>query len=627
MGRQAWWLLSAILALAAAQAAEPVAWTASVEPAVAHPGEVVTLKLDATIEAPYHIYAAAKTEGGMVRTGFTPDDGLEVLGGLREDEPQEHFDAGFETQVLTHEGTAHLRQPIRIPVDTAAGPVTLAGEIEYQACTDRSCLRPTSAPVAVAVTIETGAVRPEYAEPEPESHWRTTAAPPEASPEPAPAPVQNVADEARSKGLLWFLLTAFLAGGAALLTPCVFPMVPITISFFTKQAGDNPRKRVGLAAAYGGGIIVMYSGLGLLMAVALGATSAQRLASSPYLNLGFAVLLVGFAMSLFGTFEIQLPSALVNLTSRKGDAGGYLGAMFMGLTLTLAAFTCTVQFVGGVLVWAANGERLWPLLGMLSFSTAFALPFFLLALFPQYLASLPKSGGWLEATKVVLGWIEVGAAFKFISNADLVWQWRIFSRELVLAGWVLCALLAALYLWGYLRQGHGPVPERLSHGRRWSGMMFLLLAGYFAWGLTGARLGTRVEALLPPAEYGRNPLYGRAEETWHQDLDKARQTARESGRNVFLDFTGVTCTNCRWMEQNIFTSPGVAEQLGKLTLARLYTDTGERMAAYQTLQTEKYETASLPFYAIETPDGTTIATFDGLTRDAGAFEAFLQHGL
>jgi len=478
----------------------------------------------------------------------------------------------------------------------------------------------------VDVTVEAGPVRPEFAEPEPESAWAVSATP-AVEPEALPAPLANAADVARGRGLLTFLLAAFLAGGAALLTPCVFPMVPITVSFFTKQAGDNPRKRVGLAAAYGGGIVVMYSGLGLLLAITLGASSAQRLAANPFLNLAFAGLLIAFALSLFGTFELQLPSGLVNLTSRQGDAGGYLGAMFMGLTLTLAAFTCTVQFVGGVLVWAANGERLWPLLGMLAFSTAFALPFFLLALFPQYLASLPKSGGWLESTKVVLGWIEVGAAFKFISNADLVWAVAGPSRErLVLAGWVICALLATLYLWRYLPQGHGPVPDRLGHGRRWTGLMFLLLAGYFAWGLTGARLGARLEALLPPGDYSRNPLLPRGTLVWYEDLDEARAAAQEAGRNVVLDFTGVTCTNCRWMEQNIFTAPQVAVALGGLTLARLYTDTGHRAAEYQELQTAQYQTASLPFYAIESPDGQTIATFDGLTRDAEAFAAFLAQG-
>lgn len=627
MPRLAWALSLIWCSAAIAQRADPVVWQAAAEPAVARPGEVVTLRLEARIEPPYHIYAAASTEGGMVPTSFSAAAGVETLGNLREDQPDEHFDEGFGVPVLTHQGTTVLRQPVRIPADAAPGKLALAGEVGYQACTDRSCLRPTSAPVSAEVTVEAGPVRAEFAAPEPETSWTVTApAEAPATPSPAPTPVVNAADKARSHGLLTFLLAAFLAGFAALLTPCVFPMVPITVSFFTKQAGDNPRKRVGLAAAYGGGIVVMYSGLGLLLAITLGATSAQRLAANPFLNLAFAGLLVAFAMSLFGTFELQLPSGLVNLTSRQGDAGGYLGAMFMGLTLTLAAFTCTVQFVGGVLVWAANGERLWPVMGMLAFSTAFALPFFLLALFPQYLASLPKSGGWLESTKVVLGWIEIGAALKFVSNADLVWQWRIVTRELVLAGWVICALLATLYLWRYLPQGHGPVPDRLGHGRRWTGLMFLLLAGYFAWGLTGARLGTRVEALLPPGDYSRNPALQRGEMAWHEDLEAARAAARSAGGNVFLDFTGVTCTNCRWMEQNIFTAPAVAEALGKLTLARLYTDTGDHADVYQKLQTEKYQTASLPFYAIETPDGQTIATFDGLTRDAAAFAAFVETG-
>lgn len=617
------WVL--ILLAGSAWGQEPKAvWTATVEPPVVRPGEVLNLVMTGRVAAGWHIYAAAQPDVGPVPTSFrltTP--GFEALGGLREPPPAEHYDEGFQTAVLTHEGEVVLRQPVRVPLGARPGPVELAGSLRFQACTQTSCLRAEDVPIEATVRIEAGPIRPEHRDPPAETAIAPTR-PPQAEPE---ALQGSAADAARARGLFAFLVVAFLAGFAALLTPCVFPMVPITVSFFTKQAGDNARRRIGLAGAYGGGIVVMYTGLGLLLAATLGATSANRIAANPVVNLLFAALFVFFALTLFGVYELQLPSGLVNAFNRRGDAGGYIGAVFMGLTLTLAAFTCTVQFVGGVLVWAANGEWLWPILGMLAFSSAFALPFFLLALFPQYLSSLPRSGGWLENTKVVLGLVEMGAAFKFLSNADLVLGTRLLSRESVLALWAVCALLAALYLWGLVKIGHGPLPERLGAGRRRAGWLFLALTLWLLWGLSGARIGGLIEALLPPPEWTRDPARQAAGEVhWITDYDDALATAKATGRNVFLDFTGVTCTNCRWMEQNVFTRPEIRERLAKLVTTRLYTDTGPDAARYQQMQTERYHTASLPFYAIVRPDGETIATFDGLTRDAAEFAAFLDRG-
>jgi thiol:disulfide interchange protein DsbD len=295
----------------------------------------------------------------------------------------------------------------------------------------------------------------------------------------------------------------------------------------------------------------------------------------------------------------------------------------MGLTLTLAAFTCTVQFVGGVLVWAANGERLWPILGMLAFSSAFALPFVLLALFPQYLAAMPRSGGWLHHTKVLLGFIEVGAALKFVSNADLVWQWRVLSRELVLALWAATAFLCVVYLLGRLRLGDGDTPDRVGRGRRLLAALFGALCAYLSWGLTGARLETNLESLLPPAGYGRGPQEG-GDGAWIDDYDQGLATARRMGRVAFVDFSGVTCTNCRWMEQNMFPRPEVAKRLQRFVLIRVHTDLGPQAERYRQMQIARYQTASLPYYALVKPDGSTVATFDGMTRDEARFVAFLD---
>lgn len=632
----------ALLWLAGAAAAQDVVqWSARVEPSPVRPGEVAQLILTAEMQDGWHVYGLNLPAGGPRPTQFIADaaDSAEALGGLREPEPIEHHDEAFAMDVLWHEGTAEFVQPFRV-ADDAAGTITLGGTIEFMACNDTSCLPPKKVPLSATVEVAAGAVRPEWAEPPAETDYRIAGAGAGPTPTTDPAPTEaptgddafqgSAADAARSQGLLAFLLVAFLAGLAALLTPCVFPMIPITVSFFTKQAEGNPGRRVGLAAAYGGGIIVMYTGLGLLLAALMGPGGAQRLAANPWMNLAFAAIFVFFALTLFGYYELELPSGLLTKTQRLGDAGGYLGALFMGLALTLAAFTCTVQFVGGVLVWAANGEWLWPILGMLSFSLAFALPFFLLALFPQYLAALPKAGGWMEAVKVTLGFIELGAAFKFLSNADLVWNWQLLTREMVLSLWSLLAALTAAYLWGKLRVNHATQPERPGRGRVVWGWLFALLAAWFAWGLTGARTSALLEAILPPPHYGRGLKASAATNNhadWLRDYDEALQVARQTGTNVFVDFTGVTCTNCRWMEQNIFILPEVTDKLEQYTKVQLYTDSGAQAQEHQQLQTDRYGTASLPFYALLTPEGETIATFDGLTRDPDAFAAFLAQGL
>ncbi|MBI2301831.1 MAG: thioredoxin family protein [Armatimonadetes bacterium] len=614
-----WWLLVLCLRALPGFGEEVVAWSAAAEPQVARPGELITLALTGKTSSDWHIYAAKPIPNGPIATSFKLAKGsrLEPLGPLAEPTPEHHFDEGFGFEVQTHQGTVVLRQALRVPADAKPGAAEAAGSVTYQACNATNCMPPTDVPLKAAFKVEAGAVRPEHRDPP-----AAVAAPSTAVPKP-PAAVRSEADEARAKGLGAFLVVAFLAGLAALLTPCVFPMVPITVSFFAKQAGDNARQRVSLALAYGAGIVGMYTGLGLLLAATLGASGANRVAANPFVNLGFAALFVFFGLSLFGLFELGLPSGLVNYVNRKGDAGGYLGAVFMGLTLTLAAFTCTVQFVGGVLVWAANGEWIWPILGMLSFSAAFALPFVLLALFPQYLSSLPKSGGWLENTKITLGFVELAAALKFLSNADLVWQWHLLSREMVLSLWALTAFGIAVFLWGGTRLGHDEGKPVIGRGRGYTGLVFLCLSGYLLWGLNAVRLNGTLEALMPPPEYNRavQPEVRAAvpDQTleWLDDLDAGLKQAQQDNRNVFIDFSGVTCTNCRWMEQSVFPQPEVAQRLHRFTLVRVYVDSGPRAADWRELQVKQFGNSSQPFYAILKPDGTPVATFPGLTSTRG----------
>jgi thiol:disulfide interchange protein DsbD len=330
-------------------------------------------------------------------------------------------------------------------------------------------------------------------------------------------------------------------------------------------------------------------------------------------------------------FEIRLPSGLISKLDARSQSGTTAATLLMGLTFTLTSFTCTAAFVGTVLVAVTQGNWFWPAVGMLSFSTAFALPFFLLALFPRWMQSLPKSGGWLNSVKVVMGFLELGAAFKFLSNVDLVWEWNTVSRNVVLAGWIAIAIITTIYLLGKLQLPHDTPITKIGVARMLSATFFLGLAFYFLTGLFGANLG-EWEAMLPPAQTSTQsnafkPSTAGLHAAWVSSYEAALQQARTENKPVFLNFTGVTCTNCRWMESNMFTDERVRKELERFVLAELYTDreTPEDERNGQ-LQAEKFETVALPLYAIVRPDGKTLAKFPGLTRNRQQFIEFLQRG-
>jgi thiol:disulfide interchange protein DsbD len=311
----------------------------------------------------------------------------------------------------------------------------------------------------------------------------------------------------------------------------------------------------------------------------------------------------------------------------------------MGVTFTLTSFTCTTAFVGTVLIYATQGEWFWAVLGMLAFATAFALPFFLFALFPRWLSSLPKSGGWLNSVKVVMGFLEIAAAFKFLSNVDLVWGWDTVSRNLVLAAWIAIALVTAIYLLGKIQLPHDSPIERLGVPRMLFATSFFGVAFYLLTGLFGAPLG-ELDAWLPPKETnGRIAILWlpggadkNAENAWIESYETALQKARAENKAIFIDFTGVTCTNCRWMEENMFPKPEVKKELGRFVLAKLFTDrekpdevrTADEKNAER--QVSQFGSAALPLYAIISPDEKTLATFPSLTRDKQEFIGFLQRG-
>ena len=586
------------------------------------PGEQLTLRADIKIEPGWHIYSSDLEGIGPVPTQFSiPDNGMVTnIGSFREPEPKRIWDEGFQIVVGWHSGNFTVSQPMELSPDLSPGPHTLHAQFIYQPCTETFCLVPTTRDFEVQLLVEEGPVREAYAFSE------------------APAGMAAVTglegtelQHAIQEGLWSFLLLAMGMGLISLLTPCVFPMIPITVSFFLKQGESGEIRPLKAAGLYGGGIVVIYSLLGFLLALTLGATGANQLASNPWVNLFLAGLFIYFALSLFGMYEIQLPARLRQFSLTQEARGGMLGIFFMALTFTLTSFTCTIQFVGLLLVAASQGHYLWPAIGMVTYSITFALPFFLLALFPQYLARLPRSGGWLNSVKVVMGFLEVAAAFKFISNSDLVWGWNFFDHQLVLASWTVIILLTGIYLLGKIQLPHDSPVDRVSVPRMMLSGFFLVFALLLGAGLAGAKLPGLVEAYLPPrieADHGGIILNNSLESLqWVDEYEDALAEAQRTNRPIFVDVTGYTCTNCRWMEANIFTKPEVVERFKEFVLLRLYTDGGENYREKQAFATKRFGTAALPFYAVLSPLGDEIVRFPGMTRDVAEFTDFLDQGL
>jgi thiol:disulfide interchange protein len=443
-----------------------------------------------------------------------------------------------------------------------------------------------------------------------------------------------------STGFIWL---AASAGALSVLTPCVFPMVPITVSYFTSRGTVSRRAALWQATLFGLGIVATFTALGLALAIFVGATAAALLAANPWVNLALSGLFVAFALNLFGMYEISLPSAWLNAldgvvgkSQRPGSAPGIVGALLTGAVFTLTSFTCTAPFVGTVLVTAAQGNWRMPLIGMLVYSTVFALPFCLLALVPQGIARLPRSGEWLRRLKVVMGFVELAAAVKFLSNADLVWHWNVFTRQVVLMSWIVLAAATAAYLFGAGRTIGARDKQSMGVGRLVAGALALAIGVWLAAGLSGRSLG-ELESFLPPAS---TPAMQSAQGNgggvtvpvaldWRvNDYAGALRDAQQRGKRVFIDFTGYTCTNCRWMEGNMFSRPDVKAALSRYVLSRLFTDgEGQVYEQQQAFQQSQFNTVALPLYAVVDANGHTVTSLAGLTRDPTTFLAFLERGM
>ena len=424
-----------------------------------------------------------------------------------------------------------------------------------------------------------------------------------------------------TSGFLWLAVSG---GLLSFITPCVFPMVPITIAYF----GDTSRDRRDTSAKalfFAVGIVGTYTLLGVFLALAFGASGLNRFAADPTVNLLLAVIFLAFAANLFGWMELRVPTGLVNAADRAARRQRDLSsasAALVGATFTVTSLTCTAPIVGTLLVLASRGSWATPLVGMFAYSVAFALPFYFLARAPQALQRMPRAGEWMRTVRVLVGILEVAAALKFASNADVVLEWEVLTRGVVLIGWAALAITAAVFL----ARGLTKTKDR-SVWRIVPAVGVAACVALSAWLASGIRPRplAGVEAFLPASITNASARGTHGEQWMLNNFEGALATARTTNRLVFVDFTGYTCTNCRWMEANIFNRPDVSGALAEFVLARLYTDgEGEIYERQQAFQENTFGTVALPLYAILDSNGKVVDTLSGLTRDPVEFISFLD---
>jgi thiol:disulfide interchange protein DsbD len=684
----------------------------SVEPSEARPGETVTYKVKASLEPGLHIYAVAregeKREGPIPTTfDFFDPAGLKLGAAWKSDHaPEARPEPAFNNQIVEFfEDEVTWSIPLTAPADAAPGKRTLRCQAGYQVCNDRSCFPPGQWTLPdVTLTVLAGAGKAATAAQPAPSQSPAETPPDNGSPAgdasgalslssppsttdfssklgTAPAaPVSEIARRAQ-EGLIPFLIASALGGLFALAMPCVWPMVPITVNFFVKQGqgGKGRGKTTGLAFTYCLAIIAIFTAVGVLFSFFFSAAFLQNLANNPWLNLLVATLFVAFGLSLLGLFEIRLPNFLLNASARGESKGGLVGVIFMALTLTITSFTCTFPVVGGLLVMAAGGSFLFPIMGLATFATVLALPFFLLALSPSLLAKMPKSGDWMNAVKVVGGLVEIGAALKFLNTAELAYvtpenAW--FDAHVVLTSWIALSAVCGLYLLGLFRTSHDHDEVKVGPGRIVFGTLFLGLAIYMAPALFGRPPQSLVWdrliiGILPPdsSEFNppiqvataggtgdaapvtlaevkassTDPSQAEREEKkvhgviWGMSLDQARELAAVQKKPILIDFTGVNCANCRLMEKRVLPQPEIAKVLRQFVTIQLYTDfvpiasitaaqRKELAERNQERQLDLAQEATNPFYVVLTPEGKLVDSMGGY-NEPPVFLDFLTRAL
>jgi len=595
-------LLLISMAVVNAQVLEPVSWTFRSEKTAEKSYDIV---MTAAIDDTWHLYAMDLPEGGPVATSFTlePSEAYTLEGKpLAINEPEVKFDNSFGMDIGMHSGTTEFRQKITVK----ELPVTVTGFVTFMSCDDSQCLPPRDVEFSVVIG---DAVEMAVAAADEGNDMAGTGG----SEGDAPAGKSG-------KGFLKFFLLSMLAGLAGILTPCVFPMIPMTVAFFS-QGGGSKGSAIGKALIFGLSIVLLYSSLGIIVSLtSAGAGFANTLSTHWIPNLLFFTLFLVFAASFFGAFEIVLPSKWVSSTDSKVDKGGALAAFFLGLTTVLVSFSCTGPIVGALLVEAASGDVLRPTIGMFGFGLAFALPFTLFALFPSWLNKMPKSGGWLNSVKVVLGFIMLAFSLKFASTVDTVYNLGILSRDVYLAIWIVLFVLLGLYLMGKIKFSHDSDVPHIGIFRLVLIIASFTFALYLVPGLFGAPL-TRITSMLPPRETsGFNLLKAISENRGttapgaivpgafipvtaatgtlsaagttlcekpkyadflhfeyglqgYFDLEQGLACARELGKPVLIDFKGHACANCKQMDARVWSDPGVQQRLrDNFVLVALYVD-------------------------------------------------------
>ena len=641
--------LFSVISTGYSQIHDPVKWSTSVEKVSDSEYDLV---IQATIEGGWHLYSQNVPEDGPIPTTFsfeTTKD-FELVGATSEDEGHTVNDPVFNMKIKYFENKAVFKQRIKV---LSEDEFNIVGEVEFMVCDDANCLPPTFIDLNFSISGNRGVVNSKEVFKKEETQ-----------------PIKKKSKSSQ-RSLLTLFFIAFLSGFAALLTPCVFPMIPMTVSFFTKQSKS---KAAGIrnAIIYGVSIIIIYVGLGLIVSAVFGPAAMNALSTNVWFNVIFFLLLVVFAVSFLGAFEITLPSSWGTKVDAQADRGGLIGIFFMALALAIVSFSCTGPIVGTILVEAAaGGSYLGPAIGMFGFSLAIAIPFALFAAFPGWLNSLPKSGGWLNTVKVVLGFLELALAFKFLSNADLVLQLHWLEREVFLAIWITIFGALAFYLFGKIQLPHDSPIQHISVGRLSLGLITMAFTIYMIPGLWGAPLNL-ISAFPPPQHYSESPygvgftklgggstvnnskipegayLLAPHDILAFKDYDKGLAYAKKVNKPIMLDFTGQACVNCRKMEQNVWAKDKILPILkNDVVLISLYVDDkrklpegeviesklrpgkklkyiGQKWSEFQTI---KFGANAQPFYVLMDHDEENLNEPAAYTPDVDEYYAWLKEGI
>jgi len=609
-------LFSGVLAGVAVAQQNAVRFTLEPEHPKVAPGKPVRLRLSAEIDKGWHLYSVTSPVTPTATRVVALDDSAVTITRVLQRKVEAKFDpvAGASTESY-EEKTEFLIDTV-LKGDVKAGPVDVTLQVRSSACNDKICLPPRRKLITGSLVADPGAPDAGLgAIPDGfvEAKVSTVAAPPAAAP-----------GNAAKEGLLGFLLGAFGWGLAAIFTPCVFPMIPFTLSYFLNRGESGRGEGLRQAVVFCLGIVVLFTLIGLAASALLGAGGAQTLSSNPWVNGIIGLVFFAFGLSMLGAFEITIPSGLLTKMSAASEGGGYLGSLLMGLTFSLTSFACIGPFMGALLAASVTGDKLQPAMGMAAFATGLASPFFFLAMFPAYLKKLPKSGGWLVRVKVVMAFFVFAMMVKYLSNVDLVLHWELLTRERFLALWVVLTAMPGFYLLGWLRfEGIGK-DEAVSIPRLLLGILILAFAFFLLSGLFGAPLG-EIDAYVPASTRAPAGVATPGIQFAKNDLPGALARAKAEGKLVFLNFTGYTCTNCKLMKANMFPRPEIAAEMSKFVLVELYTDGADAESeANLKLQEETHKTVAIPYYVILDGDGTALRAFPGLTRDPQEFLRFLK---